>query len=147
MSEVSPRTRPMRKFARGLPGTMRRCSWSTTPSASAAESLLGGARPDARHAPGKRRRHAVLLRHLLFFRDAAPRRGGVKGSLRERAQVEGTRFHHYRDRSGAGVLFRRGLPPAISRQGTRTAIAGLVVPASHAPSARALGPAPSLSCG
>ncbi len=29
------------------------------------KALLGGARPDAGHAPGQRHRHAVPLRHLL----------------------------------------------------------------------------------
>ena len=40
----------------------------------AAEDLLGEPRPDAGHAPGQRRRHAVPLRHL---RDVAERSGSA----------------------------------------------------------------------
>ena len=67
--------RPQRGRARGL-----------RPEAhllrGAAQDLLGEPRPDAGHAPGQRRRHAVPLRHLRLRRGAAPGRGGLEGGLR-----------------------------------------------------------------
>ena len=47
----------------------------------AAEALLGGARSDAGHAPGQRRRHAIPLRHLRLQRRAAAAGGGLARRL------------------------------------------------------------------
>ena len=43
-------------------------------------------------------------------------RRGVEGDVREGAGEEALRRHHHRDRRRAGILFRRGLSPAISGQ-------------------------------
>ena len=44
-------------------------------------ALLGGPRPDAGHAPGQRRRHAVPLRDLLRERRAARGRRALAGDV------------------------------------------------------------------
>ena len=44
------------------------------------------ARPDARHAPGQRHRHAVPLRHLCHVRCASPRGGSRQARLRPGAE-------------------------------------------------------------
>ena len=65
----------------------------------AAAPLLGGARPDAGHAPGERRRHAIPLRHLLSSTTAS----GVR--RRRRAPCIRTRSANRAARSP-----RRSLP-------------------------------------
>ena len=84
-----------------------------------AEGVLGEPRSDAGHAAGQRRRHAVPLRHLLRRRGAAARRRSVARRVSEAADRGRLRRDHDRDRAGAGVLLRRGLPPAVPREESR----------------------------
>ena len=65
---------------------------------------------------GARRRHAVSLGDLLLLRRAAPRGGAVARCVSGAADGGGLRTDHDRDRAGAGVLLRRGLPPAVPRE-------------------------------
>ena len=110
------------------PGTTRSCASSTTRGQvivrGTAAGVLGIARPDAGHAPGQRRRHAVPLGHLRLRR--GPARGGraERCCLWREAYGGGLPRHHDRDHRAARVLLRRGLPPAVPREESRTAIAG-----------------------
>ena len=81
-----------------------------------AEGVLGEPRSDAGDAPGQRRRHAVPLGHLLLRRRAAARRRGVAERVPAAADEGRLRADHDRDPAGAGVLLRRGLPPAVPRE-------------------------------
>ena len=85
----------------------------------AAEGVLGEPRSDAGHAPGQRRRHAVPLRHLHVRRRAAAGGRGVARRVSEGADGRRLRRDHHRDPAGAGVLLRRGLPPAVPREEPR----------------------------
>ena len=78
------------------------------PLRGAPAPLLGEPRPDAGHAPGQRRRHAVPLGDLLGERRAARRRRGVARHLPGRARARRLRRDHDRDRRGRPVLLRRG---------------------------------------
>ena len=49
----------------------------------ATEDVLGEPRPDAGHAPGQRRRHAVSLRHLHVHRGPACRGRGSKAEYQK----------------------------------------------------------------
>ena len=70
--------------------------------------------PDAGDAPGQRRRHTISLGHLCVHAGAAQSRGSFEGDVRQGTQDAPLRCHHHRDRRCPCVLFRRGLPPAIS---------------------------------
>ena len=112
------RTRPTRRCARARPVTTRWCSSSSIPTRISYEALLRvfweSHDPDAGHAAGQRRRHAVPLGHLLHGRRAARARRGVARRLPERARRGGgLRRDHHRDPAGARVLLRRGLSPAV----------------------------------
>ncbi len=85
----------------------------------AAASVLGEPRPDPGHAPGQRCRHAVSLGPLHLFGGAEDAGPGVARDLPEGTRAEGLRRDHDRDRRGPGVLLRRGLSPAVSRQEPR----------------------------
>ena len=106
----------------------------------AAEGLLGEPRPDARHAAGQRRRHAVPLRHLLFFRG--------RSAARPKPRRRPTRRRSRRAGSGRSPPRSCPRPSSISPKTTtsnisprtRTAIAGSAAPASPARSARASAP-------
>ena len=95
--------------------------------------VLGEPRPDPGHAPGQRCRHHLPLGDLHLRRRAAsrprsPRAMPIEASLRGGRP----RQDHHRDRAGARILFRRGRPPAVSGQESRTAIAACRAPASPA---------------
>ena len=54
---------------------------------------------------------------IYYYSDAQRREArGRQGRLRGGADGARDRRYHHRDPAGAGILFRRGLPPAISRQ-------------------------------
>src|SRR4029077_6142382 len=78
-----------------------------------AEDVLGEPRSDAGHAPGERHRYAVPLRHLLLRRFAEAGGGTVARRVPARDLEGRLRRDHDRDPSGARVLLRRGLPPAV----------------------------------
>ena len=84
-----------------------------------AQTVLGEPRPDAGHAAGQRRRHAIPLGDLRHHRRAARGRARLGAALRRVAEGEGLRSRNDGDRQGRPVLLRRGLPPAISRQEPR----------------------------
>ena len=81
-----------------------------------APRVLGEPRPDARHAPGQRRRNAVPLEHLHLRRRAGARGRGVACDVRGAAACGRLRRHHHRDRARVHLLLRRGLPPAVPRE-------------------------------
>ena len=68
-------------------------------------------------------------------RRAAARRRSVARRVSEAADRGRLRRDHDRDRAGAGVLLRRGLPPAVPREESRTATAASAAPASAVRSA------------
>ena len=78
--------------------------------------VLGVARPDAGNAPGQRHRYSVPLRHIPLRRPAESRGGGIPSDLRACALPPGIRRGHHGNRRCAGLLLRRALPPAVSRQ-------------------------------
>ena len=78
--------------------------------------VLGGPRPDAGHAPGQRRRHAVPLGGLLRRRRAARRARRRATRYQASLTAAGLGRDHHRDRPGRPVLLRRGVPPAVPRQ-------------------------------
>ena len=86
---ASRRTRRTARSARGRPATTRSCASSSIPQKvsyeDAAEGLLGEPRPDAGHAPGQRRRHAVPLGHLRVRRGAAGARPRPRGPRTRRS--------------------------------------------------------------
>src|SRR5688572_4475046 len=86
---------------------------------AAAEGVLGEPRPDPGHAPGQRQRHAVSIRDLRAGRAPARRRRGIEGDVPGAPDRLGLRHDHHGDRrpAPAALLLRRGLPPAIPRQG------------------------------
>ena len=74
---ATPRTRRTRRSAPAAPGTPRPSGSSSTRRrcryADLVKRVLRGPRPDAGHAPGQRRRHAVPLRDLLHHARAGGR--------------------------------------------------------------------------
>ena len=93
----------------------------------AAEDILGEPRSDAGHAPGQRCRHDLPLDGL--HDDRGPARTGARLARRLSggAEVGGAGADHHRDRHGPGILLRRGLPSAVSRQESER----LLRPARH----------------
>ena len=62
---------------------------------------------------GQRRRDAVPVGHLLLHAGAGEAGAGVAGG-----EAEGVEGHHrHRGPAGAAVLPRRGVPPAVPREG------------------------------
>ena len=55
-----------------------------------------------------------IARHLHLFAGAARRGRGIARELRKALEARGLGRDHHRDPRRAAVLFRRGLPPAIS---------------------------------
>ncbi len=51
-----------------------------------AQDVLGKPRPDAGHAPGRRRRYPIPLRHLYVHAGTARRRRSLEGGLRQGAR-------------------------------------------------------------
>ena len=103
--------------------------------ARAAAPLLGGARPDAGHAAGQRRRHAVPLRHLLLRRRAAPAGGSVARHVPGRARQGARRRSPRRSSRRRSSTSPRTITSNIWRR-TRPAIAGSAAPASPARSTK-----------
>src|SRR5260221_3293564 len=75
--------------------------------------VLGEPRSHPGHAAGERRRHAVPQRHLHHQRRAARRSSRVARGVPEGADGFARGPDHDRDRGGAALLLRRGLPPAV----------------------------------
>ena len=101
----------------------------------AAQDVLGEPRPDAGHAPGQRRRHAVPLRHLHHDAGAEEGRRGVEGDVRAGAAEDELR----RDHDGESSPRRSSISPrtitsSIWRR-IRWATAGSAAPACRARSA------------
>src|SRR6266699_5024772 len=84
-----------------------------------AEGVLGIARSDSRHAPGKRSRHSVPLGDLHAGSAAASGCGSLATLLPGAPHGRRTGRDHYGDSRCAGVLLRRGLSPAISCEESR----------------------------
>ena len=82
-----------------------------------ARAVLGGPRPDPGLPPGQRRRHPVPLRDLHPRPRAARAGRGVARRLSGVADEGRLRPDHDRDPRGAGVLLRRGVPPAVPLEG------------------------------
>ena len=101
----------------------------------AAQDLLGEPRPDARHAPGQRRRHAIPLRHLHFLAGAEEGRRGLQGDVRDRSWPRSA-LAASPPRSS---MPRRSISPRTITSSiwprTRSAIAGWAAPACPARSA------------
>ena len=83
---------------------------------AAAADVLGGPRPDAGLPPGQRRRHQY--RSAIFTH--SPAQLATATASRDMYAAELTKAgygdDHDRDPRGAGVLLRRGLPPAVPRE-------------------------------
>ncbi|CAA9247600.1 MAG: Peptide-methionine (S)-S-oxide reductase MsrA, partial [uncultured Blastococcus sp.] len=91
---------------------------------AAAQGVLGGPRPDAGHAAGQRRRHAVPLGHLLPVPRAGSRRPRHAGGLPGAPEGGRLRRDHHRGRAPGRVVLRRGLPPAVPLQGAPRLLPG-----------------------
>ena len=102
--------------------------------------LLGGPRPDAGHAPGQRRRHAVPLGDLLRLRRAARRDRGVARALPGVADRRRARRDHHRDRPGRARSTTPRATTSSTSTRTRTATAGWAARASPARSGSARRP-------
>ena len=101
-----------------------------------AQALLGEPRPHPGHAPGQRCRHAVPLGDLhLRRRRSSSAAEASRDAYQKRLAAAGYGADHDRDPPGAALLLRRGLPPAIPRQESRTATAGSAERASPVRSA------------
>ena len=101
---ASRRTRPTRRSARGLTGHTEVVRVVFDPPKvelrGAAARLLGEPRPDAGHAPGQRRRHAVPLGDLLrTARRSAPRPRPRATPTSRRSRRRRPRRDHDRDRA------------------------------------------------
>ena len=107
--------------AAAAPATPRPCSSSSTRRRSRYDEhpapLLGEPRPDAGHAPGQRRRHAVPLGDLLGERRAA-RRPPRRRATCTRQELASAGYGEITTEiaRGRAVLLRRGLPPAVPRE-------------------------------
>ena len=109
--------------------------------ADAAADVLRGARPDAGHAPGQRRRHASTARRSTT--PATSRREPAEADarrLQRGAAPRAARRDHDRDRAGRAVLLRRGLPPAVPAQGPERLLRPGAAPASPASAAEPSAP-------
>ena len=135
----SHRGRPRRLRPRSRRATRRCCA------------LLGGARPDAGHAPGKRRRHAVPLGALLDDRRAASRGRGLTRELPAGADPRGLRADHHGDRAPQARSTTPSPTTSSTWRGTRTATAGsaarALLPGRHRRRNRASGLRPRLDRG
>ena len=89
-----------------LRGAARRCSGRTTTRPRACARATTSGRSTARRSTGRRP-------------SSARRRCRSAADVRRSAEGQGLRRDHHRDRRSRAVLFRRGLPPAISRQEPR----------------------------
>ncbi len=100
-----------------------------------AQALLGGPRPDAGHAPGQRRRHAVPLGDPLRRRRSAQGRRGLARGLPGDAHGGRLRRDHDRDRAAPGRSTTPRTTTSSTSPRTRTATAASAAPASAARSA------------
>ena len=94
-----------------------------------AARLLGEPRPDAGHAPGQRRRHAVPLGDLHVRRRAGARGRGVARDVPGAAAGIGLRRHHDRDRGRPAVLSTPRTTTSSTSPRTRAATAASAAPA------------------
>ena len=92
------------------------------------QRLLGGARPDAGHAAGQRRRHAVPLRHLRLQRRAAAAGGGLARHVPAGAKAKRAARSPRRSSRRRPSTSPRTITSNIWRR-TRPAIAGSAAPA------------------
>ena len=123
---------------RPAPATPRSCSSSSTRRRRQLRgdpaAVLGEPRPDAGHAPGQRRRHAVPLGDLRHDAGPARGRGGARATMFQQALGVGRlRADHDRDRGRPAPSTTPSRTTSSTWPRTRTATAASAAPASSCP--------------
>ena len=118
---ASPPTPPTRRSAPGAPGTPRSVRVVFDPAVVSYQDLLRVFWESHDPTQGMRQGndHGTQYRSAIYVSDPDQQasRGEEPGRLPGRAHRRGLREDHYRDRAGRPLLPRRGLPPAVPREG------------------------------
>ena len=114
---LSRRTRPTRRCARAGPATTRSCSSCSTPTVTRYDELLRVFWENHDPTQGMRQGNDVGTQYrsgIYTFADAQREAAEAsRDAYQEQLTRRRLRRDHDRDRAGADVLLRRGLPPAV----------------------------------
>ena len=122
---------------RAAPGTPRSCWWCSIPTVIGYDELLKVFWESHDPTQGMRQGNDVgtQYRSAIYTYSDAQREAAVAiaSGVSGRADARGLRRDHDGDSRGAGVLLRRGLPPAVPGQESRTGTAVSAAPGVTCP--------------